>query len=75
MENGDMKMGKTCGCGCHKVMPILIIILGLDLLLGTLNVISWGVVNIIWPILIIIAGCVKLGKRSCGCWAQHEAKM
>ena len=76
MENNDVKTGgKTCRCGCHKTMPILIILLGLDFLLGALAIFTWGFVNITWPILVIIAGCVMLGKRSCGCRAKHEGKM
>ncbi len=76
MENDGVKMGgKTCGCGCHQAIPALVILFGFDFLLGALGVITWGFVNIIWPILIIIAGCVKLAKRSCGCCAQHEGKM
>ena len=65
-------MGKTCGCGCHKFMPIIVILFGLDFLLGMLGVLTMGFVNISWPILIIIAGCMKLFKGSCGCRAKHE---
>jgi hypothetical protein len=74
MENGDMKMGKMCGCGCHKVMPILVILFGLDFLLGMLGVLTAGFVSISWPILIIIAGCMMLFKKSCSCWMKHEGK-
>ena len=76
METNDVKMtGKTCGCGCHKIMPILIVLFGLDFLLGAVGVLTWGFVGISWPILVIIAGCLKLTKKSCGCWAKHEGKM
>jgi hypothetical protein len=68
----DMKMGKTCGCGCHKVMPILVILFGLDFLLGMLGVLTMGFVNIVWPVLIIIAGCMKFCKGSCSCMMKHE---
>lgn len=71
-----MKMGgKTCGCGCHKVIPILVILFGLDFLLGMLGVLTPGVVNISWPIIIILAGGMMLFKKSCSCWAKHEEKM
>ena len=62
---GDMKMGMTCKCPHHKVMPILVILFGLDFLLGTLGTLTWGFVNVSWPILVIIAGCMKL--LNCGC--------
>jgi hypothetical protein len=66
MENAEGK-GKTCGCGHHKTLPILVILFGLVFLLESLNVVTWGFVNIAWPILVIILGCVKLSK--CGCCA------
>jgi hypothetical protein len=75
MENGDMKMGKMCGCGCHKVIPVLVILFGLDFLLGVVGTLTWGFVNVSWPVLVIIAGCMMFFKRSCGCWAKHEGKM
>lgn len=72
MENNDMKTGKTCGCPHHKIFPILVILFGLDFLLATLGVLTWGFVNVTWPILLILVGCMKLMK--CGCCAQHETK-
>ena len=66
MENKDMSMGgKTCGCGHHKVLPILVILFGLDFLLASFSVVSMGFLGMTWPILVIIAGIVKLVK--CGC--------
>ena len=53
----------TCSCKCHKVKPILVVLLGLTFLLQSLAVFSWGTVNVIWPILVIIAGFSKM----CGC--------
>ena len=73
MENHDMKSegmkmdGKVCGpegCGCkcghHRVMPWLLVLLGLDFLLASLGVLTWGFVNVTWPILLIIAGFSKM---------------
>ena len=57
--------GKTCGCMHHKVLPILVILLGLDFLLASLGVLTWGFVNVTWPILVIIAGFMKLMSCSC----------
>ena len=76
MENKDMGMGgKTCGCGCHKALPILVILFGLVFLLGALNIVTWWFVEIAWPILVIIAGFVKLSKGGCKCWAGHGNKV
>jgi uncharacterized membrane protein len=71
MEHGAEPMqGKTCkGCGCghHKIVPILIILLGLEFLLAQVNVLTWGFVGVTWPILVIIVGCMKLAKGCCKC--------
>ena len=58
---------KVCGCGHHKVMPILIILLGLAFLLAQLNILTWAAVNILWPILVIIAGVMMLVNGCCKC--------
>jgi hypothetical protein len=66
MDNHEMKSeGKTCNCPHHRVMPWLIILFGLDFLLAALGVLTWGFVDITWPILVIIAGCTKF-CRCCG---------
>ena len=82
MEN-DMKMGGKmcgacgcgCGCMCHKIIPVLVILFGLDFLLGMLGVLTVSFVSVSWPILVILAGCVKMFKGSCRCNAMHGEKM
>ena len=59
--------GMACKCPHHKVIPILVIILGLEFLFAELNVLTWAFVNVTWPILIIIAGVVKLNSSNCNC--------
>jgi uncharacterized membrane protein len=69
-EHGEPMQGKTCNgcrCGHHKVIPILIILVGLEFLLAQVNVLTWGFVDVTWPILVIIVGCMKLFKGSCKC--------
>jgi len=62
MGNAECK-----GCPCHKMVGIFIILFGLTFLLGTLNVISQQIVNIVWPSLIILVGLKKLGSGMCKC--------
>jgi hypothetical protein len=57
--------GPTCKCPHHKVVPILVILIGLDFLAGAVGVLSWTFVDITWPILVIIGGIVKLGGCKC----------
>ena len=59
--------GKTCGCGHHKVVPIVVTLIGLAFLLQTFDVLSANTVSIAWPILLIIGGLTKLGGDSCNC--------
>lgn len=58
----------ACSCSHHKVIPILMVLFGLTFLLGNLNnMISPETVNLIWPVLVIIAGGTKLFHHKCGC--------
>ena len=58
---------KSCRCTHHKVVPISIILIGIVFLLGTLQILTPMAVAIIWPILLIIIGVVKLGGKKCKC--------
>ncbi len=61
----DMK--NVCKCPHHKVMPILVILFGLTFLLGAWDVLNENTVGIVWPVLVILAGAMKLGERSGMC--------
>lgn len=67
MKEGMTKHGMKCACTHHKVMPWAVILIGLTFLLGAYGVFSEQAVNIIWPILLIIAGGTKLMRHKCGC--------
>ncbi|HUC31446.1 MAG TPA: hypothetical protein VMR99_02020 [Candidatus Paceibacterota bacterium] len=57
--------GNVCKCPHHKSVPALIILIGLDFLLGAVGVLTMGFVGITWPILLILVGCVKMVKCNC----------
>jgi len=57
--------GMVCKCSHHKVIPWLVILIGLDFLLGATMVLTWTFVDITWPILLIIGGVVKLVRCNC----------
>lgn len=61
---GDMD---KCRCPHHKVVPGLVALFGLVFLLGALGVLSANIVSILWPIVIIIGGVVKMTSGSCKC--------
>lgn len=58
----DNNNAPVCSCKHHKVVPILVILFGLAFLLEAFGALSMTVVNIVWPILVIIAGVAKLCK-------------
>ena len=59
--------GKKCGCMHHKMTPILVILVGVDFLLGTLGLLAPQAVQIIWPVLLIIGGITKMSEGNCKC--------
>ncbi len=65
-----MNQSGMCKCPHHKVVPVALILIGLAFLLQTFNVISGALVAMIWPVLVIIIGIVKLGGCKC-CRTSH----
>ena len=63
MENNQ----NVCKCHHHKVMPLLIVLFGLAFLLGQWGALSWDSVNVIWPVLVIVAGLMKFTEKSGMC--------
>jgi hypothetical protein len=62
-----MENGKACNCTHHKVVPVCIALIGLVILLGGINVLTAGFVNIVWPVLLIVIGGAKLMGSGCKC--------
>ena len=48
-----------CKCPHHKVVPALIVLIGLVFLLETWGSVSVGFTNVAWPILLILIGLMK----------------
>ena len=66
----DNKMnGNWEGCSCfhHKVVPLAITLIGLNALLGATGTLSPETVGMVWPVLLIIIGLMKLCKGMCKC--------
>lgn len=59
--------GRTCQCKHHSFVPGLVVLFGLTFLLEAFGSLSAGTVSVIWPILVILAGILKMTGRSCGC--------
>ena len=58
---------KVCGCPHHKMWGIFVVVFGLLFLGGNWGWWGWNVVNIGWPILVILAGGFKLMEGRCKC--------
>jgi len=61
-----MKAG-VCKCPHHKVLPLLVVLLGLAFFLEALGVLTSGFVGLVWPILVVLAGLMKLTAGNCKC--------
>ncbi len=64
---GGMDKSKMCSCPHHKVVPGLVVLLGLLFLLQALNVLTASFVGLAWPVLVIIAGVMKMSQNMCKC--------
>ncbi len=66
------KNGKRCGCPHHKMIPVLMILFAITFLLEAFEILSSHIVSIVWPILVGVAGVIKLGGSSCACCDQSD---
>ena len=60
-------MENKCGCPHHKIIPALVVLFGLLFLLQAVNVVSPELVAIVWPIIVLLAGLMKMAKGACKC--------
>ncbi|MDP2598218.1 MAG: hypothetical protein Q8P49_00120 [Candidatus Liptonbacteria bacterium] len=69
MDNPNMNpvQGKTCNCSHHKMTHLLVVIFGLIFLLANANVLTWAFVGWAWPVLVILAGGMKMMEGKCKC--------
>ncbi len=58
---------KKCSCPCHKVVGLFIALIGLTFLLGAFNVLSAKVVEVTWPILVVLIGFKIVCSGKCKC--------
>ncbi len=67
MDEGMKSSENLCKCPHHKTMSGLVILFGLLFLGGNLGWLGWGVVNAGWPVLVIVAGVMKMMEGKCKC--------
>ncbi len=72
MEN-EGKMGggaNVCKCPHHKMVPLLIFIIGLLFFLNAINVVTTSALTMLWPVAVMLVGLMKMMKRKCKCCNQ-----
>ncbi|MFA5946588.1 MAG: DUF5668 domain-containing protein [Patescibacteria group bacterium] len=67
-----MHDGGMCGCPHHKLVPLIIVIVGVAFLLQTLGVLTAATVSMVWPIGLIMIGLMKLSSGMCGCCSMKK---
>ncbi len=61
-----------CGCPHHKLVPLVMVIVGSAFLLESLDVLTAATVSMVWPIGLILAGLSKLSGGMCSCCAMKK---
>ncbi|MEK9186249.1 MAG: hypothetical protein AAB885_01550 [Patescibacteria group bacterium] len=59
--------GMVCKCSHHSFISWLVMLFGAIFLLRALDILGSGLVDLAWPILVIVAGFMKMGSRKCKC--------
>ena len=69
MQNmgGSQGTKNVCKCAHHKVIPVLVLLFGLTFLLGSWGILTSNAVDTIWPIIVILAGAMKISEKSGMC--------
>lgn len=63
---------EKCSCVCHSAKGVLVILFGLTFLLGALGIISHSLVDVIWPVLVILGGIKIVGRKFCKCCSSSQ---
>ena len=62
--------GKKCGCPHHKMVPLFIVLIGVTFLLQAGGYIGAEMVAVIWPVLLILIGLMKMMNGACKCCSR-----
>lgn len=56
-----------CACTHHKIVPLLVILFGLDFLAAAMGWVSDSFLAVSWPILVVAGGVMKISRGMCKC--------
>lgn len=69
-EEKNVVTPKKCGCPCHKVPGLFIVLIGVAILLSALGVVSGKTGGITVGVLVILFGLNKMCSGMCKCCSQ-----
>lgn len=64
---------RDCKCMHHKMVPALVAAIGLVFLLKALEIFSVATADILWPILLMLAGLIKMTSGNCKCYGNQKS--
>ena len=59
--------GMMCKCVHHKFVPVLVVVFAAMFLLNAFDVVSDRNLSIGWPIVVGLAGILKMSEGKCSC--------
>jgi K+ transporter len=72
MEKMNGENGAKCSCFYHDAIPVLMIIFALLFFLQAMGLIGEYFVSLAWPVLVAVAGVMKILGRRCNCCGDRK---
>lgn len=67
---GDNMSCNACACMHHKMVPLLIALIGINFILVNMGIYDEMMSSYIWPVLLTLIGVMKLTGGSCKCCSK-----
>ena len=61
------KSANVCKCPHHKTTSLLVVVFGVLFFLKAIDMVAAQTVATAWPILVVIAGIMKMCENKCKC--------
>lgn len=62
--------GRHCGCGHHKIIPFIVLVIGIMFFLQAVGTVDPVLNAKVWPVLVILAALIKLTSGKCKCYKK-----
>lgn len=67
MEEMTKKECVTCKCPHHSFLSWLVVLFGAVFLVQALGWLDQNTVSVVWPVIVIAAGLMKMSGKKCKC--------